>query len=97
LNNNKSKTDNTASRLQGQYIEFLQKQAVKGDICRWYVKRTERYTQAYPDQKLPLIHLAQSPVPGKLGQEYQAKKRAIHSSYRCYTETVYYDQCAMSR
>jgi len=62
MNNNKSKTDNAAARFWDRYIEFIQKQGVKGSACRCYVKRVEQYTQAYPDQKL-LTHTP-GPVTG---------------------------------
>ncbi len=52
MNNNKSKTRNTATKFWDRYIEFIQKQGVKGSTCRWYVKRIEQYIQAHPDQKL---------------------------------------------
>ncbi len=34
------------------YIEFIQKQGVKGYAGHWYVKRVEQYTRTYSDQKL---------------------------------------------
>jgi len=52
MNNNKSKMDSAATRFWDQYIEFVQKQGIKGIACRWYVKRVVQYTQTYPDQKL---------------------------------------------
>jgi len=44
MNNDKSKTENAIAKLRHGYIEFIQKQGVKGSICRWYVKRVEQYT-----------------------------------------------------
>ncbi len=52
MDNNKSKTDSATERFWDRYIEFVQKQGVKGGACRWYIKRVKQYTQAYPDQKL---------------------------------------------
>ena len=52
MDNNKSKTDSATDTFWDRYTKFIQKQGVRGNVCRWYIKRVKRYTQAYPDQKL---------------------------------------------
>jgi len=52
MNNYKSKIDSTAAKFWDRHIECIQKQGVKRNACRWYVKWVEQYTQANPDQKL---------------------------------------------